>query len=61
MEISFHNSISHAFAGMVLAPMEQGPNLGGALVRQILTKVRVFHQSLGLKNTKFRESEEVSL
>ena len=41
LESSFQNSIPHAFAGMELAPKEQGPILEGVLLRQILTKVRM--------------------
>jgi hypothetical protein len=42
---------------MKLDPKEQGPKFEGAW--QILKKVRVFHPSLGFKNTIIRESDEV--
>ena len=44
LESSFQNSIPHTFAAMEFAPKEEGPNLGEALVGQILTKVMGFHQ-----------------
>ena len=42
LESSFQNSIQHTFAGMELALKEQVPNLGAALVGQLLTNVRGF-------------------
>ena len=60
LESSLQNSIPHAFTGMELAQKEQDPNLGGALNRQIMTKVRgVFPSIPGIQKYHLRESEEV--
>ena len=42
LEISFKNSIQHAFAGIKVALKEQGPNLVATLVGQNLTNIRGF-------------------
>ena len=46
---------------MELDPKEQGPKFGGALVGQILMKVRGFPLIPGIQNTIKRESEKVPL
>ena len=61
LEISFQNSISNAFAGMVLAPIEQGPNLGGALLRQILMKVRGFPSIPEIQKYRIKEKKTGAL